>query len=303
MGKDGAAPTAPIPAPVPGVDEIAFDADRYQRMTVPVSIGGAGPYRFLVDTGAQASVVTPRVRDEAMLTRDGKAQIVAMSSSALVDTYRLDGLQFAGRTQDALTVALLQARHIGADGILGLDALQSMRVLIDFREGRITLAEAGSLEGTRGYEIVVRARRKLGQMVITDARIDGVRTAVVIDTGAQTSYGNAALRRKLRLRGSSDLLSTDVNGVEAVSSLGFARKMQLGPLTLSGVPIAYGDSPVFASLELADRPALILGMQNLRLFDRIAIDFARRRVMFDLPRSVTGAEARDRVFDPRRSSF
>ena len=289
--------------PGPAIDELAFERDRYDRMTVPVSIGEHGPYRFLVDTGAQASVVTPRIRDEAGLAFEGKARLVAMGSSAVVDTFALDRLAFAGREQSDLTVALLEARHIGADGILGLDALQSMRVLIDFRERSIALADADAGSNARGYEIVVRAKRKLGQMIITDARIDGIRTAVVIDTGAQTSHGNTALRRRLRARGTQELLVTDVHGFQSTSEVALARSMQLGRLTMTGVPISYSDSPVFAELGLADKPTLILGIQSLRMLDRVAIDFARRRVMFDLPRSVRREDARSRVFDPQVSGF
>ena len=272
--------SVPLPAPL---DEVLIDRDRYERMTVPVSIGGRGPFRFLVDTGAQASVVTPRVRDEAELVFEGPANLVAMGSSAIVETFSLDGLEFAGREQNGLTAALLQARHIGADGILGLDALQHMRILLDFREDRIEVFDIDEGSNLRGYEIVVRARRKLGQMVIANARIDGIRTSVVIDTGAQGSFGNDALRRKLRARGSLVAPSTDVLGVTTLNDVAIAREMKIGTLTITDLPIAYGRSPAFESLELDSQPALILGMRDLRMFDRIAIDFAKRRVLFDLP--------------------
>ena len=281
-----AEPSALPPAEdyTPPSDELTFDRDRYQRMTVPVTVAGHGPYRFLVDTGAQASVVTPRVRDDARLPFEGVARLVAMGSSAEVETFSLDALEFAGRELSNLTVALLEARNVGADGILGLDALQAVRVLIDFRERRITLADSSEGSSTSGYEIVVRARRKLGQMIITDARIDGVRTAIVIDTGAQGSHGNGALRRKLGARRTQELLVTDVNGVQTIGQVALAKEMQLGRLTLTGVPISYIESPVFEELGLDSRPALILGMQSLRMLDRVAIDFAKRRVLFDISR-------------------
>ncbi len=36
-----------------------------QRMTVPVQIAGAGPYRFIIDTGAQHTVMTRRAAEQA----------------------------------------------------------------------------------------------------------------------------------------------------------------------------------------------------------------------------------------------
>ena len=52
------------------------------------------------------------------------------------------------------------------------------------------------------------------------------------------------------------------------------------------MPIAYADGPAFAALGLHKKPALILGMRDLRLFDRVAIDFESRTVLFDLPRGI-----------------
>lgn len=294
------APATPVaPNESSPVEDFVIDLDRYLRMTVPVTIAGVGPFRFLIDTGAQATVVTHRVTDRLKLVPSGQAMLVAMGSSRMVETIELDGLEFANRRFDGLTAPLLDARHVGADGILGLDSLQNLRVLMDFRENRISVADAHN-DRPSGYEIVVRARRKLGQMIITDARIDGVRTAIIIDTGAANSHGNAALRRRLRARERDELLTTDVNGFEVRSALAFAGSLRIGGLTMTQVPIGYTDSPVFASLGLDDQPALILGMQNLRAFDRVAIDFAKRRILFDLPDGSGANSPKKQTFVPSR---
>lgn len=274
-------------SPVLPPEVVQADRDRHQRMTVPVTINGAGPYRFLIDTGAQATVVTARVIDALGLAPTGRATLVAMASRTQVETITLDGLEFAGRRFNNLTAPLLRDRDIGADGIIGLDSLQDLRVVIDFRTDAITVVDTPT--GGSGYEIVVRARRKLGQMIITDARIDGVRTAVIIDTGSWHSIGNRALQRKLRRQRQSDTMSsTDVAGSVLTSDVGMLGKLQIGPLGLADLPVGFTDSPAFAALDLADKPALILGMGNLRPFDRVAIDFSSRRVLFDVPRGAAG---------------
>ena len=43
------------------------------------------------------------------------------------------------------------------------------------------------------------------------------------------------------------------------------------------------------ALSLNDRPAILLGMDALKLFDRVLIDFGNRRVGFDLPKGVSRA--------------
>lgn len=261
--------------------------DRSERMTVPVTINGQGPYRFLVDTGAQATVITPQVSEALGVMPSGRATLVAMASRSTVETITLDGLEFAGRRFGNLTTPLLRDRHIGADGIIGLDSLQDLRVIIDFRADTITVGDART--GDRaGYEIVVRARRKLGQMIITDARVSGVRTAVIIDTGSWHSIGNRALQRRLRLKRTGAMTSTDVVGATLRSDIAVIEEVRIGRVGLSGVPVGFAESPVFATLGLGERPTLILGMANLRPFERVAIDFASRRVLFDVPR---GAKA------------
>ena len=42
----------------------------------------------------------------------------------------------------------------------------------------------------------------------------------------------------------------------------------------------------FAALGLDRRPALMLGIRELRLFNRVAIDFSTRKVLFDLPKDL-----------------
>ncbi len=276
-------------AELPNVD-IATDAeivistaDRYDRMTVPVTVEGQGPFRFLIDTGSQATVVTRGLSDRLQLEIVGNAVVVGMASRVPVQLVELNGLEFAARVFDNVAAPLLEARNVGADGILGLDSLQDMRVMIDFRAETIAVDTAKQLGGNSGFEIVVRARRKLGRLIITDAVIDGVRTSVIIDTGAQSSIGNLALKRKLRGRDEGASTATDVNGGTVVGTVAVAKSLKIKSMQLKNTAIIFSDSPAFDALGLGDRPALILGMRNLRLFDRVAIDFESRQVLFDVP--------------------
>ena len=276
----------------PTIEELAFLRDRNERLTVPVTIDGKGPFRFFIDTGAQATVLTPQVLAATGLQPTGSAKLVALGSTEMVRTVPLDEVRFANRTMSGLVAALLESDHLGADGILGLDSLQGLRVVIDLAEDRMSIADAAEDKGRTGYEIVVRARPKLGQMVITDARVNGVKTAVVIDTGAQNSIANLALMRAIGARTKTgDLLyNIDVHGVETGSLRAELNTLQIGGMEMRGVPVGFADSPAFSSLGFGDTPALLLGMRNLRAFDRVAIDFSRRRILFDMPGHVTARD-------------
>ena len=118
----------------------------------------------------------------------------------MVDTVELDQIDLGRRSFYGVLAPLLEAGNIGADGIIGLDSLQGQRVLIDFRRDLIAVNDAKTLGGSRGFDIVVTARRRSGQLIMTDAVLDGIRVEVVIDTGAETSIGNRALQQAMKRR-------------------------------------------------------------------------------------------------------
>ncbi len=305
----------PIAAPTPEVEAIApalsdpatevldLDEERYNRFTVPVMVEGAGPFNFMIDTGSQATAVTHQINEGLALTPSGTATLVGMASRRPVDVVEVDEMSFGKHTVYDLISPVLDRQHVGADGILGLDSLQDFRVLIDFRDETIAVQDVSDIDNyRRGFEIIVRARQELGQLLITDAMVEGVRATVIIDTGAQASIGNLALQERIRSKRATEVTTTDVNGVEMVGQLSYVRSLSIEGLSLTNVPLAFADAPAFAALGLADKPVISLGMQHLRMFDRVAIDFSRQRILFDVPRDIARAlrRNRDRGFNPPR---
>lgn len=266
-------------------DVVAVNVDRTDRMTVPVRVAEQGPFHFLIDTGAQNTVLSRGLATQLGLRPSARATIVGVAGTQAVDTVHLEQIDLGRRSFYGLLAPLLDAANIGADGILGLDSLQGQRVLLDFRKNLIAIDDARDLGGDRGYEIVVRARRKSGQLILTDAKLDGVSVRVVIDTGAETSIGNLALQRALNRRHQKDGTATltSVTGQQVQANLGLGRGLSIDKITFANVLIAYADSPAFAALGLDKRPALLLGMRDLRGCDRVAIDFSSRKILFDVP--------------------
>lgn len=270
------------------IETITMETERYRRMTVPVTIMGEGPFEFMVDTGSQATVLSRRLAEQLELTDREPATLVGMASSRAVETTLVPRFQLGERTLTLRTVPILEGAHIGgADGILGLDSLQDHRVLLNFADGILQIFDSVGPGGRGGYDIVVRAQQRLGQLIIHRAHIDGVSVDVILDTGAQGSVGNLALRERLRRREQlDDAVITDINGVRTSGETRMARRLEMGTAQISNVVISFTDAPTFHSLGLVERPALILGMRELRLFKRVAIDFRSRRVLFDLPGDV-----------------
>ena len=270
--------------PASTVDILAITTDQSNRMTVAVRIADQGPFRFLIDTGAQNTVLSTVLAGKLALRSNKKARLIGVAGVRDVDTVIIDQIDLGQRSFYSLLAPLLAREDIGADGILGLDSLQGQRVQIDFRKDLIAVDDAKTLGGNRGYEIVVTARRRSGQLIMTDAMVDGVKVNVVIDTGAEYSIGNRALQSALtRQHGQGTVVLRSVTGQEITADLGVARNLKINDMNFVNVVIAYADAPPFAVLGLAQKPALFLGMRDMRALDRIAIDFSTRRIYFDLP--------------------
>lgn len=271
--------------PASEVDVVMVTNDRHERMTVPVRIGTHGPYDFLIDTGSQNTVLSTGLAGKLALKTERKVRLIGVAGTSEVDTVILDEVVLGQRSFFSLLAPLLPETHIGAQGILGLDSLQGQRVQIDFRKGTMAVDDARALGGNKGYDIVVTARRRSGQLIMADATIDGIKVNVVIDTGAEYSIGNRVLQKALakRSRGGQMVLKS-VTGQTIVADLGVASNLQIEQMNFGNVVIAYADAPPFKTLGLDAKPALFLGMRDMRALDRIAIDFSTRRIYFDLPR-------------------
>jgi predicted aspartyl protease len=272
------------------VDVVRTDIDRHDRMTVPVRIshngGSAGPFDFLVDTGAERTVLARYIAERLRLPTSGQGLLIGIAGTQSVDLVEIEEINLGRRSFYGLTAPLLDGSNIGADGIIGLDSLQDQRVLLDFDKKRMAIGDAAQLGGSRGFEIVVQARRRSGQLIMTNALIDGVRTDIVIDTGSDISIGNRALQKALakRHRGETTQLQS-VTGQTIMADIAMARTVKLGALTMSNSALVFADTPAFEKLQLVTRPALFMGMNQLKLFHRVAIDFATKRILFDLPAS------------------
>lgn len=287
----------------PAAEVLALGQERYRRLTLPVMVDGSGPFAFMIDTGSQATAITQEVRTALGLAPVGTAVLVGMASRREVELVDVSRIEFGTSSFTNFAAPVLAREHVGADGIIGLDALQDFRVLIDFRAQTIAVEDARTKLRSNGFEIIVRARQKLGQLLITDALVEGVRATVIIDTGAQSSLGNTALQNRIRAKRAAEVISTDVNGVDMIGQLAFVRSLTIAGLSLTNVPLTFADTPAFDALGLTDQPVLALGMQHLALFDRVAIDFAQRRIAFDVPRDIVRAIREAKRSQAYRSGF
>jgi len=269
-------------------EDVRFKNDPENRMTVPVKLAGAGPYQFLVDTGADRTAVSRDIVSRLKLASAGGVQLHSISGVSSVGTARINDVQVTRTPEQSIDAAVLESSNMGADGILGVDLLRSQRVVFDFDKQTMSIVPAATPDfGNEPGTIVVRARRKNGRLVVTDAEANGERLTVVLDTGSQVSVGNQALRRRLLGGNLVNMGKTveleSVTGSKIIGDYMFVRELTIGGIGLTNLAIVFTDAHTFKQLGLERKPALLLGMNAIRAFKKVSIDFANRKFRVVLP--------------------
>jgi predicted aspartyl protease len=273
----------------PDDELIALGVDRADRMTVPVRVDGSAEYPFVIDTGAERTVISRQLAKRLNLASGPVRTLVTVSGSGSVNTVILPSLELSGSKVKEIEAPALDQMHLGAHGMLGIDSLQTRRVLLDFKKNEMKVVTSRRREVVDPDTIVVQARSRFGQLILVDSRLMGERIQVVIDTGAQTSIGNLALLKRLTDKKKKLLLTpvtlTSVTGQSMQAQYAQIPRIQIAGVDMNNIPVAFTDAEPFRRFGLANKPALLLGMDALRLFDRVSVDFANKQVRFLLPDS------------------
>jgi predicted aspartyl protease len=254
------------------------------RMLVRVEVNDRGPFLFIVDSGADRSVIGTGLASRLELPDGKPAVLQSMAGPHRVDTVRIDRLGLGKSEINGIVAPSLLEESLGADGLIGIDALAGQRLMLDFVGKSITIQDAKTPEPISPDDIVVTAKRRKGQLILTQGTIEGDHVYAVIDTGSEVTVGNTALRDKIFRRGKLPkpvpITMITVTGQTITADSYVVPEMTLGGLTLRHVQMAFSDVPPFALFGLAAQPAMLLGSDLLSNFSRISLDFRRRRVRF-----------------------
>jgi predicted aspartyl protease len=270
-------------------EDVRVRRDMSDRMTVPVLLSGRGPYHFLVDTGANRTTISRQVATQLNLPSSGQATLHSVVGASIASTAIVPTVHFTRKPVKSVETPLLESEHMGADGILGTDMLSSQRVVFDFAGQTMSVIPSQTRHFDEPGTIVIEGRRKNGRLIVTDASANGRHLTVVVDTGAEVTIGNEALRRAL-FKGSSkpnlrpiELMS--VTGQKLVGEYMMVREFELGGVTLTDLAVVFAPAHTFGQLSLNDRPAILLGMNAMRSFKKVSIDFANRTMRVIVPES------------------
>lgn len=258
---------------------------------LPVRVNGAGPFTFVLDTGAgafsaldQAVADALDLRSELMVKGGGAGNDIVDINRADSVALSLDGLSFAPRAVMAITLHRMDP-HWGKkkDGLVGGDLLSSLVTRIDYRHSALVFHDASSYEYKGPGEaiplqiydgfIFVSAR------VLLYDREEAVESLFMVDTGVRiTTFNNPFSRAN----GLADQSPATVQGVTGFGLGGVSRGI-VGRVRGIGIGSVLIENPVtiFSTDEggaLADPNfSGIIGADILSRFN-VVFDYARQRM-------------------------
>jgi hypothetical protein len=283
------------PEPAPESEPIRLLTNLFTRVGAAVYIDNRGPFTFVIDTGAGATSIADTLADQLALPPLPPVLVHGITEARITRSVAVNRLQLSGLAFRNLNCPVFSRDQLGADGLIGLDVLGRFKLSFD------VVRRAASLT-IRGVAIVMggdmqtgsRIRReglrastgRFGQMMLTQVTVEGQPVIAFIDSGAQYSIGNLALRRAISARRSDGgRLSRavpiyGVTGQSLSADLTRVDELRLGANRLGATPLLFADLHAFDTLGLSERPALLIGADLLGRFREVTLDFPNDTVTF-----------------------
>jgi predicted aspartyl protease len=248
-------------------------------------VNGKGPFRFVIDTGANRSTLAPHLAKALNLQPSvGRNVMLNGVTGALeVPTVRVDSLEIGALKFTEQDLPVIFTSIMGnADGILGVAGFHDQRIDVDFKRDRVSVMES---TGRRPHYSMVTARaiRNDNGLMIVDVRVGRrIRAKAVIDTGAERTLGNLALQNAINgKRRKQNIISAMVHGATpdiADGGLQEIKSASIGDMTMTNLEVIFADFHVFKLWGLDREPALLVGMDMLGVLERLVIDYRRNEV-------------------------
>lgn len=290
------APPSLADDPLEPADEAALFANLFTRMSVRTRLNGQGPFNFVIDTGASRTAIAEETAALLQLPLAEDVLVHGVTSAEMARSVHLARMEAAGRRFNNLQPCLFPRALLAADGLLGLDVLSRYRLEIDLGRRTVELTPSGPDRVTFGdaFAMPSRLRRndpsrsrtgRFGQLILLNARVEGVLADCFVDSGAQFSIGNLALQRAVGERqGRSPYLNPirvfGVTGQEIIAYPGAVSQLEVARQRMGQTRLLFADLHAFGALQLEDRPALLLGADIISRFDRVSLDFGMSRMTF-----------------------
>jgi predicted aspartyl protease len=289
-----AAAPAWMSAPASGCDPLAAGTssvtggtskDGAGRAVALVNINGQGPFRFIVDTGANRSVLSEALAARLGLANSGVGVVHSIDGAQTANMVNVDSLSFGAlRLSGGETPVLDGPMLYGEQGLLGVDGMKGRLLHVDFTRNCVRIYESAAQVPMKGW-LSAPARVRFGSMLLLQGTIMGVRVNVLIDTGSDISLANVKFRDALRVVGARSVEYRNGHAFTFGRPIVLAQRvwtprMYLGRTVVGSVNAYIGDFHIFDVWGLQDEPTVLIGMDVLARSREMAIDYESGVVHF-----------------------
>jgi hypothetical protein len=235
-------------------------------IVLAVTIGGTGPYRFVLDTGSSRTVISTRLWRSLHLPVIALTRMVTPAGGDLAYVVRLSGFAIGEGPGVGIAAAVMSADRYAAgqqvDGLIGQDVLARSVYTIDYQHRAIVWhADGDALPGVR-LPLSVRDNRVL----VTLPQFDGDPhpLSLIPDTGTDGLVLFAQAQHRLRMT----LL--DVGMLSSVSGSRLVRRACVDGLVVGDALVRDPDAVLLDDVD-SDR-LMGDGLLPLHVFARVTFN-------------------------------
>ena len=274
-------PLAPVAASAAGTTT----RDDVGRAVALIRINGQGPFRFVIDTGANRSVLSKALATRLGLAQTGEGVVHSIDGAEPAQLVNVDSLAFGSLQLSQGDTPVLDGPMLeGEHGLLGVDGMAGRLLHVDFTRKCVEIYESASQMSTQGWQSVPAVMR-FGSLLMVPGEIQGVHVNVLIDTGSNISLANEHFRDALRTVAARSIEYHDGHAFTAGRPIVLEQSvwtptLRLGHASVERVNAYIGDFHIFDYWGLQKEPTLLIGTDVLARSDEMAIDYEHGVVHF-----------------------
>ena len=185
-GVSAAAATLPVHAAAPAPTVTSRMIVTADRIWVPATIGGEGPFRFILDTGADVSGIAIPLAKRLGLRGIGHVRMNGIGGPADIDFYEAKEVIYGGGIRQASAAFAGLDLPLGGAGLLAAGLFTTRDSDLDFgaSEWRVHPDRRNDFSGLTRLPGVIEPGGRGSARIVLDALLDGQRYRLLADTGA-----------------------------------------------------------------------------------------------------------------------
>jgi len=248
---------------------------------LPTRVNGAGPFDFILDTGAGTSLLSAELAQQLNIKVLGTKEGQSAGGKVSVSLAKVESLALGQAKIEDIEVGIVDLGHIAKtvgtkiDGDVGYNFLKYFRVTIDYQIGEIRFDDPRRIENfgrTSKTEIPMRLASPAKPLVLVDVYANGGGPfQFAIDTGTSTTAVAPEVARQLGIEG-SPIGPLTTGGSQVSVTAGNLKSFQIGGARIDDLVVVVADFFGMLSQAVGAKLDGIVGYNFLRNF-RVVMDY------------------------------